>query len=113
MARVTVEDCLGNVSNRFELVRVAAKRAREIMLYGSDPRVSWDNDKSTVVALREIAAGDVTSKILENSVAEYNEPEIVLQIPKNETVTAEDELLVVAGEGATAQDSFSISKSIE
>jgi len=56
MARVTVEDCLKNVKNRFELVLLAAKRARQLMR-GKDPRVEWDNDKSTVVALREIAEG--------------------------------------------------------
>jgi DNA-directed RNA polymerase subunit omega len=56
MARVTVEDCLKNVKNRFELVLLAAKRARQLMR-GKDPRVDWDNDKSTVVALREIAEG--------------------------------------------------------
>lgn len=58
MARVTVEDCLKNVKNRFELVIVAAKRARQLMR-GKEPKVEWDNDKSTVVALREIAAGYV------------------------------------------------------
>lgn len=56
MARVTVEDCLKNVKNRFELVMIASKRARQLMR-GKEPKVPWDNDKSTVVALREIAAG--------------------------------------------------------
>ena len=56
MARVTVEDCLKNVRNRFELVLIAAKRARQLMR-GKEAKVEWDNDKSTVVALREIAAG--------------------------------------------------------
>jgi len=56
MARITVEDCLKNVKNRFELVIIASKRARQLMR-GKDPKVEWDNDKSTVVALREIAAG--------------------------------------------------------
>lgn len=56
MARVTVEDCLKNVKNRFELVILAAKRARQLM-HGREPTVEWDNDKPTVVALREIAAG--------------------------------------------------------
>jgi DNA-directed RNA polymerase subunit omega len=56
MARVTVEDCLKNVKNRFELVLIAAKRARQLMR-GKEPHVEWDNDKATVVALREIAAG--------------------------------------------------------
>jgi DNA-directed RNA polymerase subunit omega len=57
MARVTVEDCLKVVDNRFELVLVAAKRARQLMRGSVDSKVPWDNDKSTVVALREIAAG--------------------------------------------------------
>ena len=56
MARVTVEDCLENVSSRFDLVTKAAKRARDISM-GSQPLVEWENDKPTVVALREIAAG--------------------------------------------------------
>lgn len=57
MARITVEDCLKNVDNRFELVMVAAKRARQLMRGTADPTVPWENDKATVVALREIAAG--------------------------------------------------------
>ena len=56
MARVTVEDCLENVDSRFELVTKAAKRARDISM-GSQPLVEWENDKPTVVALREIAKG--------------------------------------------------------
>ena len=56
MARVTVEDCLENVDSRFELVTKAAKRARAIAM-GAEPLVEWENDKPTVVALREIAAG--------------------------------------------------------
>ena len=54
MARITVEDCLENVVNRYELVVLASKRARQISL-GSDPLVPPDNDKPTVIALREIA----------------------------------------------------------
>ncbi|MDF1756897.1 MAG: DNA-directed RNA polymerase subunit omega [Legionellaceae bacterium] len=64
MARVTVEDCLENVENRFELVMVASKRAREIAVSGAQPNVDWENDKPTVVALREIAEGFVTADIL-------------------------------------------------
>lgn len=60
MARVTVEDCLDNVDNRFELVMVASKRARQLTIGGKDPKVAWENDKATVVALREIAEGLVT-----------------------------------------------------
>lgn len=60
MARITVEDCLEHVSNRFELVMIAAKRARQLMRGSADPTVPWDNDKATVVALREIATGHTT-----------------------------------------------------
>ena len=64
MARITVEDCLEQVENRFHLVRVASKRARQIM-NGKEPTLEWDNDKATVLALREIAAGNVTEEMLE------------------------------------------------
>ncbi len=53
MARITVEDCLEHVENRFELVMVASKRARQIQTGGKDPMVSEDNDKPTVLALRD------------------------------------------------------------
>jgi len=64
MARITVEDCLEKVDNRFHLVRVASKRARQIM-NGKEPTIEWDNDKATVVALREIAAGNITEEMLD------------------------------------------------
>ena len=64
MARITVEDCLEQVENRFHLVRVASKRARQIM-NGKEPTLEWDNDKATVLALREIAAGNITEEMLE------------------------------------------------
>ncbi|NRA19618.1 MAG: DNA-directed RNA polymerase subunit omega [Oceanospirillaceae bacterium] len=64
MARVTVEDCLDNVENRFELVMVAAKRARQLATGGKDPLVDRENDKETVIALREIAEGHIDSSIL-------------------------------------------------
>jgi len=60
MARVTVEDCLENVENRFELVMLASKRVRQIVIQGAEPLVEAGNDKPTVVALREIAASKVT-----------------------------------------------------
>lgn len=63
MARVTVEDCLEHVDNRFQLVLVATKRARQLAV-GHDPLVPRDNDKDTVVALREIAEGKITKEIL-------------------------------------------------
>ena len=64
MARITVEDCLENVDNRFQLVLVAAKRARQLT-NGAEPCVDRENDKSTVLALREIAGGFVTNAILD------------------------------------------------
>lgn len=64
MARITVEDCLDHVDNRFELVMVSSKRARQLQIEGKDPLVPVDNDKPTVIALREIAEGLVTADIL-------------------------------------------------
>ena len=64
MARITVEDCFDNVDNRFELVMVSSKRARQIQAEGKDPLVEADNDKPTVIALREIADGLVDANIL-------------------------------------------------
>ena len=66
MARVTVEDCLGKVDNRFQLVLVATKRARQLAK-GAQPFGDWENDKPTVVALREIAEDYVTPKILDET----------------------------------------------
>ena len=64
MARVTVEDCLDNVDNRFELVMLAAKRSRQIAIGGRDPLVEDESDKPTVIALREIAEGLITPEII-------------------------------------------------
>lgn len=66
MARITVEDCLKKIHNRFELVIVAAKRARQLEVGSAESTVAWENDKATVVALREIAKGKVTDEILED-----------------------------------------------
>ncbi len=77
MARVTVEDCLKNVANRFELVMVASKRSRQIATGGKDPLVDEESDKPTVIALREIADGLITPEILS----------------REEEVEAEEELL--------------------
>jgi DNA-directed RNA polymerase subunit omega len=64
MARVTVEDCLDNVDNRFELVMLAAKRARQLATGGKDPLVEEESDKVTVIALREIADGLITPEVI-------------------------------------------------
>jgi DNA-directed RNA polymerase subunit omega len=65
MARITVEDCLENVDNRFDLVMIASRRARQLQTGGKDPLVSEDKDKPTVLALREIAAGHIGYAILD------------------------------------------------
>ncbi len=64
MARVTVEDCLENVDNRFQLVMLATKRARQISTKGFEPLVMEENDKPTVIALREIAEGKIGRDLL-------------------------------------------------
>jgi DNA-directed RNA polymerase subunit omega len=63
MARITVEDCLHNVENLFQLVLLASQRARRLA-NGAEPTLAWENDKATVVALREIAAGNITAEML-------------------------------------------------
>lgn len=80
MARITVEDCLDNIDNIFEMVLVAAKRARRVA-HGADPMVDLQNDKPTVIALREIAEGHVTPAILEEiempAASEFAQPEVM------------------------------------
>jgi DNA-directed RNA polymerase subunit omega len=63
MARITVEDCLAHVDNRFDLVLLATRRARQVAR-GVEPLLPWENDKPTVMALREIAEGLVTREVL-------------------------------------------------
>jgi len=64
MARVTVEDCLEHVDNRFQLVMLATKRARQLATGGHEPLVPEEKDKPTVLALREIAAGKISRDLL-------------------------------------------------
>ena len=88
MARITVEDCLDNIGNIFEMVLVAAKRARRVA-HGAEPMVELENDKPTVIALREIAEGHVTPAILD----EIDQP------PVEDLLQAEsaDEIMPVRG----------------
>jgi DNA-directed RNA polymerase subunit omega len=65
MARITVEDCLDHVDNRFELVMLATRRARQMRRFGAEPMLPEENDKPTVIALREIAAGLVSEEMLD------------------------------------------------
>lgn len=75
MARITVEDCLENIDNRFELVLTATKRARQIG-HGAEPMVEEENDKPTVIALREIADGLIDSESVDVLQAEIEAAEV-------------------------------------
>ncbi len=91
MARVTVEDCLEHVDNRFDLVVLATKRARQLA-NGVEPLLPWKNDKPTVMALREIAEGLIHADNIE---------------PKEEEITdieAAEEAFLAAGEEVAAVD---------
>ncbi len=81
MARVTVEDCLGNLRNRYELVLLASKRARQIAL-GSDPLVPENNDKPTVIALREIAENLVSNDNIDKINKSDNDEELAEDVFK-------------------------------
>ena len=65
MARVTVQDAVEKIGNRFDLVLVAARRARQMQVGGKDPLVPEQNDKTTVIALREIEEGLINNQILD------------------------------------------------
>ena len=75
MARVTVEDCLQNVENLFQLVLLAAQRARRLA-NGAEPTLAWENDKPTVVALREIAEGNITAEMLREPEPQPEQPPV-------------------------------------
>lgn len=88
MARVTIQDAVEIVGNRFDLIMLATKRARQLATGGKDPKVEWNNDKPTVVALREIEAGLITQEIMESEAKaekerlemdalQINEPDII------------------------------------
>ncbi|MDX1391464.1 MAG: DNA-directed RNA polymerase subunit omega [Rheinheimera sp.] len=65
MARVTVQDAVDKIGNRFDLILVAARRARQLAVEGKEPLVDIENDKPTVVALREIEKGLITNSVLD------------------------------------------------
>ena len=70
MARITVEGCLDKVQSRFELILLAAGRARQLSTTSREPMVEWEDDKSTIVALREIEEGLITKEILDKTLEE-------------------------------------------
>ncbi|GAA6151264.1 DNA-directed RNA polymerase subunit omega [Pseudoteredinibacter isoporae] len=79
MARITVEDCLNHVDNRFELVIVGSKRARQIAVQGKEPMVPEENDKPTVLALREIEEGLIDPTMFDVEEDEQDEMPIMPQ----------------------------------
>ncbi len=83
MARITVEDCLEHVDNRFNLVLLATKRARQLA-NGVEPLLPWENDKPTVMALREIAAGLITVDTVDEQLNQEEEGEDELMIALSE-----------------------------
>ncbi len=105
MARITVEDCLEHVENRFELVMVASKRARQIQTGGKDPMVSEDNDKPTVLALREIADELVDASILIDT-AQIEAEEGVANLEGDEAAAEE-------GAAATPKNDISIEDAMD
>jgi len=120
MARVTVEDCLKYVDNRFDLVIKAARRAHLLELGAADPLVPVDNDKPTVVALREIAAGMDITKTRLNTVEETEEgneadktteadtmPEEAGTMSKSSTIT--EEASTIKEEASTIKEDESTS----
>lgn len=98
MARITVEDCLENVENRFQLVIIGAKRARQLAIGGKQPLVPEENDKATVIALREIGQGLIDVSILDekperDNLLSLDIPEILAPIAEAEDppLTFDDE----------------------
>ncbi|MDH5610866.1 MAG: DNA-directed RNA polymerase subunit omega [Gammaproteobacteria bacterium] len=78
MARLTVEDCLDHVENRFALVLLATRRARQLAM-GADPLLPVDNDKPTVLALREIAENLINEEVLNGAVIRQDEVEALIE----------------------------------
>jgi DNA-directed RNA polymerase subunit omega len=83
MARITIEDCLDNIDNRFKLVLTATKRARQFG-QGAEPLVKEENDKPTVIALREIAAGLVDEQSVEVLQAQIEAAEVFDMDPQED-----------------------------
>ncbi|CRI64791.1 MULTISPECIES: DNA-directed RNA polymerase subunit omega [Thiocapsa] len=88
MARITVEDCLNHVDNRFDLVLLATKRARQLA-NGVEPILPWANDKPTVMALREIAAGHISTAMVQAAQREIDETTAALEQALAEELASE------------------------
>ena len=93
MARITVEDCLDKIDNRFDMTLIAAERARQIAM-GAEPLVPFDNDKPTVIALREISEGLMSREVLDEIAAAAKAADLAVAAEaeaRRETESAEDE----------------------
>ena len=97
MARITVEDCLEHVENRFDLVLLAARRARQIS-QGADPLVAPENDKPTVIALREIAENLINAESMDEMEAQA----------KIERISTDDDLIRQIAQASMAIDNASV-----
>ena len=102
MARVTVEDCVDKIPNRFELVMLAAHRAREISA-GAEITVERDNDKNPVVSLREIADETQSADDLRERLIESNQTQIEVDEPEEDAMA----LLMGAEQDKPEEDSMS------
>ena len=99
MARITVEDCLEKIPNLFQLVLVAAKRARQLA-NGAHAMVDWENDKSTVVALREIAETAISPEDLKEELVHSLQKYVEVDEPEPESMP----LIGAPGTGIDADD---------
>ncbi len=100
MARVTVEDCIDRVKNRFELVLATAHRSREISS-GAEPHVERDNDKNPVIALREVADGKVLTEDLVEGIVKGMQHQVEIDEPD------EDEFSNLLGDSENTQENLS------
>jgi DNA-directed RNA polymerase subunit omega len=112
VARITVEDCLDFVENRFHLVMLASKRARQLMRGSVDPTVPWENDKPTVVALREIANGH-TDFSDAHEVDRTPAMEHPLSRPPHQRDAKEDNIDMSSDEDHSSDNTHTISKEAE
>ena len=116
MARITVEDCIDKFPSRFELVLVASNRARKLHS-GENPTVEIDNDKNTVIALREIAEETLTKEKLKNDLIEeyqtntFSEDEDINEIEDNNNENQSENY--DSEVDATIQDNENVNQSLE
>ena len=116
MARITVEDCLENVDNRFELVMIGSKRARQLAVEGRTALVPEENDKPTVIALREIACGHVDASILspvkQNFALDEDVAEAVTDSSTSEADLEADAAIAAALEALAGNDPDPVENSV-